>query len=575
MANLKNTSINDTGFFKLPAGDTAARPASPTARQLRFNTDTGQLEQFRPGSGAWIAPSNTGVIATGGDAVYDVDAEGTTYRVHVFTSTGTSTFSVLQGGEAEYLIVAGGGGGGSNRENIHYGSGGGGAGGVITTAGTQIDAGTYAIVVGGGGIGAGGEGGAASNGEDSVFLNQTAIGGGAGGGRTGTSGGSGGSGGGGGSLWTSTRTTPGGSGTLGQGNNGGNGFNTSGSVGYASGGGGGAGGPAQDATNDSPTAGGIGIVNNYSGTSVFYGGGGGATAASIVRPGGLGGGGDAAYNADGLNGVDNTGGGGGGGKQQDGIRVDGGAGGSGIVIIRYPLRQNNPETAAGQDVRNGLVLDLDFAKPTVYSGSGSVVSDSRLNGLEGDFVNSPDFQDARTHRSNFRFPGNQRATLSSSLEQKLDGNPEATLIMWLKLDSVTASTGNNGLIQLSAYTSSNGNLYPWGSNSRIYLDIFRTDRYSTNVNLSGIGTFWHMLTVTTQPGSNGWKMYLNNNLEYQNTGQSVVSVNASLFNGFTIGQNSGGRDLLGNIGLVRIHNIALSSTQVDQFYEATRWRFGV
>jgi hypothetical protein len=44
-------------------------------------------------------------LATGGDEVFDIDVSGTTYRVHKFTTVGTSTLTVLKGGQVEYLLV--------------------------------------------------------------------------------------------------------------------------------------------------------------------------------------------------------------------------------------------------------------------------------------------------------------------------------------------------------------------------------------------------------------------------------------------------------------------------------------
>jgi hypothetical protein len=44
MANLKNTTINDTGFLGLPSGTTAQRPSSPSSGMMRYNTSTNQVE---------------------------------------------------------------------------------------------------------------------------------------------------------------------------------------------------------------------------------------------------------------------------------------------------------------------------------------------------------------------------------------------------------------------------------------------------------------------------------------------------------------------------------------------------
>jgi hypothetical protein len=50
MAILKNTIINDTGFFQLPAGSTAQRPSGSTG-MIRVNTNTTPflLEIFQGG----------------------------------------------------------------------------------------------------------------------------------------------------------------------------------------------------------------------------------------------------------------------------------------------------------------------------------------------------------------------------------------------------------------------------------------------------------------------------------------------------------------------------------------------
>ena len=49
--------------------------------------------------------------AEGGDLVYTIVVSGTTYRVHEFKTTGTTSLNVMNGGSVEYLVVAGGGGG--------------------------------------------------------------------------------------------------------------------------------------------------------------------------------------------------------------------------------------------------------------------------------------------------------------------------------------------------------------------------------------------------------------------------------------------------------------------------------
>lgn len=210
----------------------------------------------------------------------------------------------------EVLVVAGGGGGGSRH------GGGGGGGGFITAPALELVTGSYPVVVGAGGTGT--ASGAipvqdtATSGGNSSLLGLVAVGGGAG--RGSVSGVSGGSGGGGGAISGNV----GGSGTSGQGNTGGAGiFSTQ----FMGGGGGGAGGVGLNAvfpSNPQP-AGGVGLANSITGTSLTYssgGRGGNYNLQTVAAPGAV-----------------NTGNGGGGaGGEVNG----GGTGGSGVVIIRYP-----------------------------------------------------------------------------------------------------------------------------------------------------------------------------------------------------------------------------------------------
>ena len=79
-----------------------------------------------------LAGSTGGVITTAGG-----------YRIHTFTTAGSSTFTASAPGTVEYLIVGGGGGGGQNA------GAGGGAGGLLSGS-TLVDSRNYTIVVGDG-----------------------------------------------------------------------------------------------------------------------------------------------------------------------------------------------------------------------------------------------------------------------------------------------------------------------------------------------------------------------------------------------------------------------------------------
>ena len=365
MAQIKNTTINDTGFISLPTGTSAQRPSSPQQGMIRFNTDIGETEYY-DGS-VWRIISDTSVEATGGTIV-DTEVGGIQYRVHMFKNTGNSTFTVTKGGEIEYLIVAGGGSGGNRHR------GGGGAGGVLTGF-TNVTPGAYTITVGAGAPGnattthpsaPGGQ-----QGSNSVAFGLTAIGGGAASGSGGSAGGS--------NAGNGNRNN---GFTPGQGNSGGFGTTSfSGEWSYCGGGGGGAGSPGEDAVNGSPAKagnGGNGILSSISGVNAFYGGGGagGIGINGYIGYGGLGGGGDGNHNDVGQGGAPNTGGGAGSGGFSGSTNWGNGGGGSGVVIVRY--RKNlavttTPTLKLTNSVSGGVPFTAESPAP-----SARVITDMGL-----------------------------------------------------------------------------------------------------------------------------------------------------------------------------------------------------
>ena len=254
------------------------------------------------------------------------------YKYHKFTSSGTLSVTGIAGApNAEVLMIAGGGGGGRDDYAGGRGAGGGGAGGLIAPQTINNMTSSLTIVIGGGGTNSGGNGAAGTQGGNTTVTGlTTAIGGGGGGSHStasnldnDTSGGSGGG---------ASNGRTGSAGTSGQGNSGGNGAPSG-----PYGGGGGGGKNQSGASSNNGAANGGNGTNSYnvwaSATSSgdsghFAGGGAGGGKNAGGGAGGAGGGGDANNGP----GQVNTGGGGGGNYASTA-----GSGGSGIVIIRYPV----------------------------------------------------------------------------------------------------------------------------------------------------------------------------------------------------------------------------------------------
>ncbi len=282
------------------------------------------------------------------------------WRTHTWLEDGSFTTPVPL--TIDVLVVAGGGAGGSYHTT--NGNGGGGGGGVIHKESYSIPAGAYDVRVGDGGGGiqwlasnSGHNNRVGNQGEDSAFGTLVAFGGGGGSGQASGAGRAGGSGGG------ASQSHPGGAAT--QTGTDGHGF-PGGQSGYAwtGGGGGGAGGPGVAGNacgNCAPSGnGGPGYCTDITGTNKCYAGGGGGGGNSSERAGDGFHGGGRGYGTTShyeyrhwpdeinattgghstMDGIDGTGGGGGGGSYwapNIWIYQGSGSGGSGVVVVRYPI----------------------------------------------------------------------------------------------------------------------------------------------------------------------------------------------------------------------------------------------
>jgi len=323
------------------------------------------------------------VTATGGTIITSGN-----FKIHTFTGDGN--FVVSCGGNAvgnnkvDYLVVAGGGAAGGGGTPGTYASGGGGAGGYresytpavsgpytasplkASCGALTVTAQTYPVSVGGGGAIASGSGcRIGGKGSNSVFSTITSAGGGGGHQDNGTypSDMDGGSGGGSGASPVNDKgdgNTPPVSPPQGNPGGFGTGQNSTGG-----GGGGGAGGVGGHCTPNTPTnsggAGGIGVgtaihpnspspvgTPGPNGSLRYFSGGGGGGYGYNTNPdssgtagsGGYGGGANGKNGGNtGNNATANTGGGGGGVIGSYGpANAFGGAGGKGIVVIRYKFQ---------------------------------------------------------------------------------------------------------------------------------------------------------------------------------------------------------------------------------------------
>jgi hypothetical protein len=477
----------------------------------------------------------------------------------------------------EVLVVAGGGSGGYGESNVNGGGGGGGgAGGLIYNQNFSVIPGTaLTVTIGNGGASPGSSTSAGNNGGNSVFGSLTAIGGGAGGGgdfegtNAGATGGSGGGAGGDGTYGPTIFSA----GTAGQGFAGGA---RNGTTNRAAAGGGGAGGVGSSGTpgaNSTGTggAGGPGLGFNISGTLQYYGGGGGGGASNnfssgvVNSSGGIGGGAAGGGATGPSNGTANTGGGGGGGYGSNA-----GAGGSGIVIVRY----SGPQKAIGGTItsNNGYTIHTFTTvgsttfTPLVATNNSAILglSDFSGNNNFGTAVNGPTYSSANF--GSLVFDGtNDVVNSTTSIIDRADGQ-EITVSCWIK---PSRTSGQYSVFCTNR--SDNNAIYNWifYQHTTDGAIAFHGDAQNKSSYVPTTNVWINVTNTVTASGVS--TLYVNGVSTYTVTGYTYGNGTPSRLG---IGADPGGQEpFQGNISQVSIYNRALTATEVSQNYNALRSRY--
>lgn len=497
--------------------------------------------------------------------------------------------------EVEVLVVAGGGGGGT-------GGGGGGAGGLLYSNAYKVTPGTpISVTVGNGGGNTSTWGGAGGAGQNSVFGDLTAIGGGAGNHRAGSpSTGTGGSGGGdaGGSGYTLDN------GTIGQGFPGGNSPEGGTTDEEPGGGGGGAGGPGRNAkrpldsgnasaNSAAAGAGGPGLPFSISGSLRYYaGGGGGSNRNGVGQPGGVGGGGFGGASP--TAGAPNTGGGGGGtGYSGYGGGGTSAVGGSGIVIVRYagPRKANggNTITNVGGYTIHTFTSSGTF---TPFSPPSNATTIYGLYDLSGN--NNHGYTEGTvTYYTDGggSVSGNGTVGSGTIISSKLYGSDRnspktysfsekgITFEVWFKTSLSDPHEGvYSGLIDWNDSTLSLGTYTPDANPNQFRSWInnggSRTTEFTVNSNTPNYFDTWHHVVLSYDYSLSIVKGYWDNSLIFTQNKGGLLETS---LHPFIIGDRewpSHGYSFGGRIAIARVYNKGLSSNEVSQNFNAQRGRFG-
>ena len=131
-----NTTINGTGFLKIPNGTTAQRPTSNTSGSIRWNTSNNVVEVYT--GNAWASVATSGALV----------------RAPQVLTSGTSYTTPANCNSIYVECVGGGGAGGASQgAQASVGGGGGGGGGYAAKYFTVTPSTSYTYAIGAGGTG--------------------------------------------------------------------------------------------------------------------------------------------------------------------------------------------------------------------------------------------------------------------------------------------------------------------------------------------------------------------------------------------------------------------------------------
>ena len=213
-------------------------------------------------------------------------------------------------------------------------------------------------------------------------------------------------------------------------------------------------------------------------------------------------------------------------------------------------------------VTDGLVLALDAGNTKSYLGSGATWTDLSGNGNNGTLVNGVGYNS--NNGGSLSFDGTNDYVSNTSLSININSGASASY--WIKSTNPTEYT----------FILSNN----YSNNSRFYFaqsfDVSGKYRFGLGTSIidtqiSILNNQWQYVSCVVE---NGNYTFYSNGI-FSSSGTYVQSANP--VNEYYLGRYFGGTgyDYQGNIAQVSIYNKALTASEVQQNFNATRSRYGI
>jgi hypothetical protein len=216
-------------------------------------------------------------------------------------------------------------------------------------------------------------------------------------------------------------------------------------------------------------------------------------------------------------------------------------------------------------VEDGLVLALDASDPKSYPGSGTTWFDRSGNGNNGTLVNGVGYNSA--NRGSLTFDGaDDYVACSGSIV-----TTQATFIVWMRRNG--NQNAFDGIIISRSGSNVNGINFISNGTNLGYIWNGAVNTYSWNSGLVPSNLQWVMYAVSITPTNA--IAYLCETSGITSATNNVTHGNTTI-NSIQIGRDSFSVRLFnGNIAVAQIYNRALSASEIEQNFNATRSRFNI
>ena len=224
-------------------------------------------------------------------------------------------------------------------------------------------------------------------------------------------------------------------------------------------------------------------------------------------------------------------------------------------------------------ITNGLVLALDAADLGSYPGAGTTWNDLSSNGFNGTLVGGVGY--SNTGFGSMVLDGVDDRITSPSVNT-MGGIPNQTLEIWIKSSGVGPSGQTRGGLICPDY----GQLSHINSNGSVFYGLYFISTSNTlNVSLTttNVNCFdnrWHHIACTRN--DTNAVIYVDGISRASTSGGGAWS-GSNIHSNMNVEIGNNPNDLyyrlMGNIGLARIYNKALTAAEVLQNYNALKPRF--